>query len=130
MRRHSCQQSRVVGDKRQIHILFTEYQGVLVGFEFNGAAEMRLIHFSVYRSSLKLHALRIHRPSSASARDANNPRETHVHQQRRLFLVCEEPHELDGAFIAPTNYTNFLWTSQLFVARQSLDSVPKRPRGE
>src|SRR5258708_4799541 len=72
---------------------------------------MCLIHFSVYRSSLKLHALRIHRPPSASACDANNPCETHVHQQRRLFLVCEEPDELDCAFIAPTDYTDFLWTS-------------------
>jgi len=44
--------------------------------------------------------------------------------------VCEEPDELDGAFIAPTDYTDFLWTSELFVARQPLDSVPKRPRGE
>ena len=44
--------------------------------------------------------------------------------------MCEEPHELDGAFIAPTDYTDFLWTGELFVARQPLDSVTKRPRGE
>jgi len=37
--------------------------------------------------------------------------------------VCEEPDELDGAFIAPTDYTDFLWTGELFVARQPLDSV-------
>jgi len=42
--------------------------------------------------------------------------------------VCEEPDELDCAFIAPTDYTNFLWTSELFVTRQPLDGVPKRPR--
>src|SRR5437879_5107361 len=91
---------------------------------------MRLIHFWAYRSSLKLHALRIQGPPSASACDANNPCETHVHQQRRLFLVCEEPDKLDRAFTAPTDYTDFLRTSELFVARQPLDSVPKRPRGE
>jgi len=44
--------------------------------------------------------------------------------------VCEEPDELDCAFIALTDYTNFLWTSELFVARQPLDSVPNRSRGE
>src|SRR5258708_37487757 len=91
---------------------------------------MRFIHFLVYQSSLKLHALRIDRPPSASTCDTNNPRETRVPQQRRLCLVCAEPDELDGAFIAPTDYPDFLWTGELFVARQPLDSVPKRPRGE
>ena len=42
----------------------------------------------------------------------------------------EKPDELDRAFIAPFDETDFLWTSELFVARQPLDSVPKRPRGE
>ena len=42
----------------------------------------------------------------------------------------EKPDELDRAFIAPFDETDFLWTSELFVARQPLDRIPERPRGE
>ena len=42
----------------------------------------------------------------------------------------EKPDELDRAFIAPFDETDFLWTSELFVARQPLDCIPERPRGE
>ena len=42
----------------------------------------------------------------------------------------EKPDELDRAFIAPFDETNFLWTSELFVAHQPLNRIPKRPRGE
>ena len=44
--------------------------------------------------------------------------------------MCEEPDELDRAFIAANDYTDFLWTSELFIARQPLDSILKRARGE
>ena len=40
------------------------------------------------------------------------------------------PDELDSGFIPPFNYADLLWTSELFVARQPLDSVPERPRGD
>ena len=42
----------------------------------------------------------------------------------------EKPDELDRAFIVPFDETDFLWTSELFVARQPPDRVPERPRGE
>ncbi len=42
----------------------------------------------------------------------------------------EKPDELDRAFIAPFDETDFLWTSELLVARQPLDRIPERPRGE
>jgi hypothetical protein len=42
----------------------------------------------------------------------------------------EKPDELDRPFIAPFDETDFLWTSELFVARQPLDRIPERPRGE
>src|SRR5215467_13291524 len=69
-------------------------------------------------------------PCSASARDGNDPRETHVHQQRRLFLMREKPDELDGAVIPPFNKTDFLWAGELLVACQPLQRVAKRPGGE
>jgi hypothetical protein len=42
----------------------------------------------------------------------------------------EKPNELDSVFIAPFDETNFLWTSELFVARQPLDRISERPRRE
>jgi hypothetical protein len=42
----------------------------------------------------------------------------------------EKPDELERAFIVPFDETDFLWTSELFVARQPPDRVPERPRGE
>ena len=36
----------------------------------------------------------------------------------------EKPDELDRAFITPFDETDFLWTSELFVARQPLDATP------
>ncbi len=42
----------------------------------------------------------------------------------------EKPDELNRTFIAPFDETDFLWTSELFVARQPLDRIPERPRGE
>jgi hypothetical protein len=57
VRRDDCQQLSIVGNKGQFHICFAEYQSILPGFELYGAAEMRFVHFSVCRSSLKLHPL-------------------------------------------------------------------------
>jgi hypothetical protein len=62
--------------------------------------------------------------------DANNLCEAHVYQQRWLLLMREKPDELDRAFIPPFDDTNFLWTRELFVARQPFDRVPKRPCGK
>ena len=42
----------------------------------------------------------------------------------------KKPDELGRAFIVPFDETDFLWTSELFVARQPLDRIPERPRGE
>src|SRR5216683_1615514 len=42
----------------------------------------------------------------------------------------EKPNELHRAFISPFNHTDFLWTGELFVARQPLYRIPKRPGGE
>ena len=42
----------------------------------------------------------------------------------------EKPDELDRAFIAPFDETDFLWTSELFVARQPLDRISERARRE
>ena len=40
----------------------------------------------------------------------------------------EKPEELDRAFIAPFDETDFLWTRELFVARRSARPLPERPR--
>ena len=42
----------------------------------------------------------------------------------------EQPNELDRTFIASLDETDFLWTSELFIARQPLDRILERPRGE
>ena len=42
----------------------------------------------------------------------------------------EKPDELDRAFIVPFDETDFLWTSELFVARQPLDRISERARRE
>lgn len=42
----------------------------------------------------------------------------------------EKPDELDRAFIVPFDETDFFWTSELFVARQSIHRVPERTRGK
>src|SRR6266481_4064689 len=42
----------------------------------------------------------------------------------------EKPDELNRAFISPFNQTDFLWTGELFVAREPLYRIPKRPGGE
>ena len=42
----------------------------------------------------------------------------------------QQPEELNRAFITAFDETDFLWTSELFVARQPLDRIPERPRGE
>jgi hypothetical protein len=80
--------------------------------------------------SLKLDSLGMKRPSRAPLTESNNPCKADVHQQRRSLLVREKPDELDRAFIASFDETDFLWTSELFVARQPLDRIPERPRGE
>src|SRR5437870_939347 len=53
------------------------------------------------RGPFKLHALWIQGPPGASAPDADNPCETYIHQQRRLFLMRQKPDELNRAFISP-----------------------------
>jgi len=68
-------------------------------------------------------------PSNAPVRHADDPCETHVHQQRRLLLMREKPDELDSGFIAPFDYTDFFWTGELFVARQTL-TASRRERAE
>src|SRR2546425_1527191 len=42
----------------------------------------------------------------------------------------EKPNELDRAFVPPFDETDFLWTGELFIARQPLYRVTKRPGGE
>jgi len=41
----------------------------------------------------------------------------------------EKPDELDSGFIAPFDYTDFFWTGELFVARQTL-TASRRERAE
>ena len=81
-------------------------------------------------STLKLHPFGIQSTSNAPLGHSDDPGETYVHQQRRFFLVGEKPDELYEGFIPPFDYADLLWTSELFVARQPLDSVPERPRGD
>src|SRR2546422_1930508 len=78
--RDNREQISVVSYKGQLHIRLAEYQGILVGLELYGAAEMGLIDVSVRRSSLKLDSLGVDRATSASPSDADNPCETDVHQ--------------------------------------------------
>ena len=40
----------------------------------------------------------------------------------------EKPEELDCAFIAPFDQTDFFWTRELFVACRPLHRVPERAR--
>ena len=120
LRRDNREQLRVGGDKGQVHIRFAEYQRILVGLELYRTVKMRFVNFSVYWNSLELHSFRTQRPSSASAGDGNDPCETHVNQERRLLFVREKPDELDRAFISSFNQPDFLWTGQLFVAREPL----------
>jgi hypothetical protein len=87
LRRDDRQQLSVVGNKRQFHICFAEYQSILPGFELYGAAEMRFVHFSVCWNPLKLHALGTQVPSNTPARNGDDPCETHVHQESGLFLM-------------------------------------------
>ncbi|HEY2468892.1 MAG TPA: hypothetical protein VGI45_13775, partial [Terracidiphilus sp.] len=44
--------------------------------------------------------------------------------------MSHSPDELDGAFIPPFDYADLLWASELFVGRDALQRVPKRPGGE
>ena len=43
--------------------------------------------------------------------------------------MCENPHELDSGFIPSLDDSDRFWTSELFVARDALDSILKRSRG-
>src|SRR5438034_11829925 len=54
----------------------------------------------------------------------------HTSTSNRGSCSCAKPDELDRAFIPPFDDTDFLWTGELFVARQPFDRVPKRPRGK
>src|SRR5882762_3419440 len=119
-----------MGHKWQFHVRFVEYQGILVGLELYWTTEMRFVHFSVRGSSLKLNPTGIQRAANAAMRHSDDPRETHVHQQRWLLLMREKPDKLDSGLIPPFYYTDLLRTGELFVARQPLDGVPKRPRGD
>src|SRR5258708_32551039 len=130
VRRDCRQQVGNMGHEWQFHIRFAEYQRVLVGLELYRTPEMRFVHSSLHWSSLKPHPPGTQRTPNAALRHRDDPGKTHVHQQRRLLLVRKKPEELDGEFIPPFDYADFLWTSELFVARHSLDSVPKRPRGD
>ena len=80
--------------------------------------------------SLKLDSLGLERSTRASLTESNNPCKADVYEQRRLLLMGEKPDELDRVFIASFDETDFLWTSELFVAGQPLDRIPERPRGE
>src|SRR5437667_10583506 len=42
----------------------------------------------------------------------------------------EKPNELHCAFVSAFDQADFLWTGKLFVARQSLYGIPKRPGRE
>jgi hypothetical protein len=86
---------------------------------------MRFEHFSMRWSSFKLHPFGTQRAANAPMRHSDDPRETHVHQQRRFLVMREKPDELDSGFIRPFYYADLLWTGKLFVARQPLDGVPK-----
>lgn len=91
---------------------------------------MRLVHLSIRGCSLKLDSVRMERSSSTSLSKGDNPCEAHVYQQGGLLLMREKPDELDRAFLATFDETDFLWTRELFVARQSTHRVPERTRGE
>ena len=78
--------------------------------------------------SLKLDSLGMERSSRASLTESNNPCKADVYQQGRLLLMREQPNELDRTFIASLDETDFLWTSELFIARRPLYCVPERPR--
>src|SRR5882724_9719211 len=91
---------------------------------------MRFVHFSVRGSSLKLNPIGMQRAANAPMRHSDDPRETHVHQQRRFLVMREKPDEPDSGFIPAFYYTDLFWTGKLFVARQPLDGVPKTPRGD
>src|SRR6266699_3144397 len=81
-------------------------------------------------SPLKLDSLGSQRSSRASLGEGHNPCKADVYQQRRLLLMRQQPEELNRAVITAFYETDFLWTSELFVARQPLDRFPERPRGE
>jgi hypothetical protein len=40
----------------------------------------------------------------------------------------EKPEELDRAFIAPFDQTDFFWTRESFIARRPLHRIAERPR--
>src|SRR5271157_2808331 len=130
LRRDGRRQVGIMGHEWQFQIRFAEYQRVLVGLELYGTPKMRFVHFSLHWDSLELYPLWNQRPPNAPVGHRDDPCETHVHQQWWFFLMREKPDELDSGFIPPFNYANLLWTSELFVARQPLDSVPERPRGD
>src|SRR5205085_11663906 len=103
-------------------------QSILRGLEFYRAVEIRLIDFPIGRRPLQLDPLRVYRLSSTSLTQRDNPCEAHIYQQRRLLLMRQQPEEPDREFVAPFEQTDFLWTSELFIARRPLYCVPERPR--
>jgi hypothetical protein len=78
---------------------------------------MRFVHLSMRGCSLKLDPVGMEQSPSTSLREGDNPCEAHVYQQGGLLLMREKPDELDRAFVAPFDETNFLRTGELFVAR-------------
>src|SRR5882724_3660639 len=119
-----------MGEKGPFHVRFAEDENVLLRVELHGAPEVRFVHFAMFLGSPEFYTLRIHRKAGAAPSDADNPGKTSVNQEGGFLLVGQQPNELDKAFSPAFDETYFLRTGQLFVARQPMQCVAKRPRVE
>jgi hypothetical protein len=86
---------------------------------------MRFVDLSVGWRPLKLYPLGNQRSPNTPTPHRDDPRKTYIHQQVRLLLVRQEPDELDSGLVSSFDDADLLWTGELFVAGNALDSVPK-----
>jgi hypothetical protein len=119
-----------MGQEGAINVGFAEDENVLLRVEFHRTLKVCLMHFAVLLGPLEFYALRIYREAGAAPSYADDPCKTGVYEETRLLLVGQQPNELDEVFRATFDQAYLFRASELFVACQPLQCVPKGARVE
>src|SRR6266487_7074905 len=121
------QQLFVMGQEWRVQIKAAKNQGVAVRFEMHPAAKMAFKERAMLRRPGEIDTERRDLAVSAMTTHAQNPRQHHIYQQIGLGFGCLDIEELHGRLPRSALDANLFRAGKLFVARQPLQSILKRP---
>src|SRR5688572_10897264 len=81
-----------------IQVSSTKNHRISAGLEFNAATIMRFEQLPIFWSASQVDSQWRDGVARAAPADAEDPRETKIHQDGRFCFLCQQPGELDGAF--------------------------------